>query len=684
MPDLLNRDNGLTLPDWCQLGSRLIIVDGRNPNLVHDGNSANDRALGIPQQSTLSVTLVSGTVLTAQKNYTYGVRRMLRAGLLEVPSAAVTQVITTGTTEAGLLKASIPISPCETLPPAGANWTISYQILRSQPDVTDAIYLVAEITEEERDALEAGAYIDNLPDASLPDVAIENQDTDWTANLQLPPVRYIRAYKGCLIAGGSVVNPATVSTEAESTTITVTTGMVLAADVGAYLQISDEPKIFLITAADPETGTWTVDKAATLTATAAGAKLFRDFDTAHASNPIPGNIEGFPDGESLTSNSGGADNLTGIAVCGGICYLHRRKTVEILDGSSTSWTLTPHPLGFPGTVSHATISDRRSPYMLYYAGRAGVIAMSGTSAQLVSSPIRDILENDVDHAMDGFTHALYDPSTGWYWLWLFQKGWSESGLRIPQLCLIYDTRRDSWHPCELAASRADLWRAEDGSLIPVAGIAGGVVVLHAGASDGKAYAGTVESVFTDEGAAAGITLTGLTDDAGATVAALPTTLGGLAGQPIHIILGDGTILRRIIQYNTASAIGVYGTLPATVVQGLAVRVGSIRYHADFGEIGMDEFDRRKLFEALTLTGSRDAVTNITNLEVLPTRGTQNNKDPLPQGTLVQLDWNQADWHIFDGDRMGARANGAHIRISGDTPRPVTVSAMRLLLENAKR
>ncbi|OGV45205.1 MAG: hypothetical protein A2017_06600 [Lentisphaerae bacterium GWF2_44_16] len=74
--------------DFANLGRRLFLLDGINPNIVTDGHSPDDRIMGcFPQQKLDTPVPVSGTGLTAGGTYYYGVKRRLGIGALEVPAA---------------------------------------------------------------------------------------------------------------------------------------------------------------------------------------------------------------------------------------------------------------------------------------------------------------------------------------------------------------------------------------------------------------------------------------------------------------------------------------------------------------------------------------------------------------------------------------------------------------------
>ncbi len=93
---LLGTTRSRTLPDYTQLGGRLFVVDGVNANRVFDGWHTEPRPMGtLPQYDDINAALASGTALEPQANYTYGVRRVVRVGSLEIPSAVTTSLVQT-------------------------------------------------------------------------------------------------------------------------------------------------------------------------------------------------------------------------------------------------------------------------------------------------------------------------------------------------------------------------------------------------------------------------------------------------------------------------------------------------------------------------------------------------------------------------------------------------------------
>jgi len=768
-----------TLPDWAQLGERLFICDGVNPNLVVDGPGMDPRPMGcMPQWTAPTLTLKDATAgLTPGAVYTYGVRRLLRCGALEIPSAVTTNTVTVGKhqlvcgtagqtnpatwaavtdgefalTVAGVaydvtainfsgaatmaavaakiqtalraltsgqetvewatnhfliesaagvvsvlaavsggtgtdiaaagwmngktgagggtsvsqMHCDVQLVEQEYQPPAGAAWTVHYQVLRSQAGGATTLYGLDELTQAEFENLTTGVYHDEAADSALN----ESLSVDLTAtdeNGWVPPVRYVRAFQGRLIMGGSYAySEGTVAGTQGASTLTVTDGEVQPCDVGAYLAVDGEPALFLVTAVDVATKTYTLDKPLTDTWTAAQWRRFRDFDTVYVTNPLPGNIESYTVGTELYSNAGANNRIQGIAVNGSWCYILRRTNVELLDGSQGEFALTPHPAGPPGTVSHATLADRYSAHCLYYAGEGGFWLLAGNEARRVGDAVQGLLETEVDHGLDPFTHAVEDPGTGLYWCWLFGRDWREAGIRVPQLLLIYDTRLDQWYgPGELAASASGIWKSVDSRLVPVIGIAGGVAQLGVGSVDGADHGGTV-------GAA---TSTTLQDPR----AAFPTAGLGLAGCPVHVYASDGTRQRRIVRENTGDTLTIFGEWSTTPVAGAEYRVGAIRWLLETGEVGFaNRFETVKQVNSLAVALEPPARPGPVTVTVRGVRSFSS------RGVATEFAGLGRDLLTLTGSQLGTRTRQAVVTLAGETA-PAAVLGLKVDSEDARR
>lgn len=488
-------------------------------------------------------------------------------------------------------------------------------------------------------------YTDSLADADLAvspviDLSAEEQNTF------VPPCRFARAYKGAIVCGGSdPYSEGRISVETASLTkVKIHAGpAVRPTDIGANIALGTDPIIHTITDVDPVKNEYTItpasgtaypDAAAWATGTAyvendrrsgsdgrlynciadhtsaainepgtgadwdfywenvsADYVLFRDPDTVYVTKPLPDDIESYALGTELYPNF--ADSkLKGIATHAGICYTLRSGGVESLEGTYESgFTLAPIAGAPPGCRSHATIVDDRhkAPFLMYYSGEAGVVAISGGAAKIMSDNISDIFRYEVDHAYDDYTHAVYDPAKQLYHLWLFRVGEvTATNLRVPQMMLTYDLKNQTWVSGELAASASGLWIDASGIPMVVVGIAGGVAKLADVGYDGLDISGTLVNADT-------VTTTGFTD-VSANFPVSAAGVVGLCGLPIHLSNPAGTIrIRSIIKSNTATAITVYGPWETTPAAGWKYHIGAIRWYLETGELGFTnsfEFEKK--------------------------------------------------------------------------------------------
>jgi len=646
------------LPDFAQLGARLFVCDGQNANTAID-QDGTVRPMGAQgQRGTLSLTQGTSGALTPEAHYVFGVQRILVKGLLEVPSPVLTGAITLA---AGATPSvSVGIVEYEESLPAG--WTEHYRIYRSQSTSPATLYRVEMVTTSgDLEAYQA-TYVDDDADAAL-DLTNSYDATSGDTNYPFPPVRFMRAYQGRIVAGGSYSATGAVATSAASATATPASG-VREADRDAQVRIEGEPSYFLVTAVDTAAGTWTLDRACANTAAAARfVKLHAD-DVIYISNALPGNIEGYTYGGEVYANAEAGNRVTGIAESAGIVYILREHRVETLD-DMTDPELVALPDSPPGCVSHATIADRYSRKVYYYAGESGVVELVGGEAQIVSDPVRDVIENDVDHDYDAWTHGVYDPRTALYHLWLFHDGGDDTGtgFRIPSLMLTYDTRRQRWYRGELSATVSGVWKDSNGHPYAVIGIGGGVAKLDVGTVDGDWYAGTVTS-----GAASVVT------DSGAD---FETEGPGLAGLPVYVTHADGTVERRIISENQTTQLEVYGTFDATPAEDDTYTVGAIRWVAETGEIDFSDqeaggpFEAEHLFErAVFIHDPANLTASVTITEARATTRTDSAKE-----IAGSLDFNYSR-NRLRGAEIGLRADGARVRMTGIG----SVKILKVLLE----
>lgn len=500
-----------------------------------------------------------------------------------------------------------------TEPGAGDDWE-DYWVMLGSATYTDKL---------EDDKLPVYPYVDVGPEAS------EHEN-------YVPPCRFARAWRGRIVSGGTAYHTeGWVSVEADTLARVKLhdSPPVRPTDIGAYLNIADDPFTYQITGVDQVENEWLLaDEVsgaypAVTDAWADGADyvvddqvihndivytcildhtagsetepgvgdnwaycweesgtsycLFREEDQGYVTKPLPDNIEGFKTGAILYPNFQDAA-VRGIAVSGGNCYFLRAGGVEVLEGSSEEdFSLSPLPESPPGCVSHSTIADDldRCPALIYYAGKSGFVAIRGSGHKIISEDIRDLITDDVDHLWDAFTHGVFDPASGLYHAWLFRHGdVDDYGVRVPQLFLTYDMATGAWTAGELAASCSGLWTAADGAPMVVVGIAGGVARLADVPYDG------VDII----GSATGGTANTLVDaSASFPVSGSDTT--GLCGLPVLITdPAGGNIQRRLVKSNTDTEITIYGAWTTAPAADWEYHVGNIRWYAETGELEFPE------------------------------------------------------------------------------------------------
>ena len=620
-------------PDFAQLGNRLFLVDGVHPNLVLSADGSM-REMGCPAQRAdlgleQSQDTGAGEHLQLLATYVWGVQRVLTDGTIEIPSAVTLKTATlTGTNN----QAAIVLEPYPGVVPTG--WKVLYRLWRGTANVTAELYLLKELSEYQTQ------YADNKPDTTL-DLSqtypIENADT----NYRPPPSRFIREWKGKLVLGGSVPYAAgTLATTAESATVTLTGGKVRASDVDGQLRITGEPGYFLITEVDEQANSWTFHRTCTNTAAQAAYVFQHEADIVRVTNPLPGNIEGCEYGAEVYAVTGSGNRITGLAEQSGMLYVLREHRVDTLELEGENYALEPLPDSPPGCVSHATISDRFSPKVYYYAGRAGVWEISGARARRVSEPVRKILEQETLHAFDEFAHAVFDPVTGLYHLWLFKTGDVVPEVQmIPSLLLTYDTQREQWYRGELSAAASGIWKDSSGAPYPVIGIPGGVARLDAEcACDGEALAAVTA-------AGSGVSIIALADSA----------LAGRDVRGLPVLIGDE---RRIILANTDTSLFV-SQLPAAPPAGTPVKIGAVRWSMRTGEIAFNAGQEvRKKFHRLLLTHEPTAAATEIRLR------TEGVRAESAKGVENIGDMKGTDEQFVKGAELGLRGNSCQVTASG--------------------
>lgn len=715
-----------TLPDYCQLGGRLFIVNGDRINKVVMHEQGDWRPMGAREQSA-----AMNPVFTEDEQgglhygdpVTYALRRVVTAngvtvngGLLveyrqcpveKIEGAASTfrkkvtvrktveleGVMTTAQTvtvyawdgsvtktvteltgddadpsagetteeEQPTLAASITVLPYEYT--TTDHCVITYEIYRSKADSAELLYKVATLTQEEVEALAEHSYTDHSTDETLgTSPAIDLASDGW--DMTIPCCRYVRAWKGALVCGGSyrAIHPVTGTEGSDTVTSTVPFA---ADDIGCFLSIQGEPYTYQITAVDSN-GAATLDHDVTSSFADAEAERYRDDDVVYISRPLPDNIEVYSaENGRLLTNHGSGNVITGIAVCGMYGYIFRENTVEILTGTPESPELTEHPAAPPGCRSHATIADMASPAVIYYAGRNGVWMLQGTEGRRISAAVDPVLTDGVDHSQDEYCHAVYDPARQMYWLFVFSTSWQDTGIRMPDMLLAYDTATGAWVRGELSASRSGLFRDVRGELRPVIGTPGGVCLLCDGDTDGDfTLVSTVVSNTADS-----LTLA----DSAADARIVP-------GQPVHLMrtLEDRpmTAVRRLVKSVTDSDITVYGRLPDGDFTGWRVMIGAIRWWFRTPTIGISgEFDRQLRLDAVAIAHWQ-AESRLPVTVIARSTGSMSDNPRDSQEWHDVFDFGRRSLSRIDGRVTGLRGTSYDVIAEGPSA-PAVVRAVRV-------
>ena len=595
--DILSHETP-ALPDYARLGNRIFITDGFHNNKVVMNSAGDWRPMGAREQ-VLPLDVETDENADGPLPYggrvTYGVRRVVKVYGLEVTGGLVIQYLQidayTGQTDPQpTLAASIVVTPYEFDIPDTVE--VTYEIYRSKPSNYELLYKVATLSQDDVENLANHRYVDIVADDDLGQEFI-NLSSDGM-DMTIPPCRFIRAWRGSLVCGGFLRSEIAVTGSAESTTVT-TVPTLPVDDIGCYLTIAGEPYTYQITNIDDQ-GNVTLDTELVSDHDAERTIRWRDDDVIYISRPLAGNIEAYSAETGRVVTNAGADNtITGIASHGPYAYIFRRDGVEILTGSPTSPQMEPFPGNPPGCRGHATIVDALSPFVIYYAGVKGVWRISGSDATRVSTQVDPYIWDNIDHSQDDRCHAVYDPASRLYYLFLFSKNWKDSGIRMPDVYLCLDIATGAWSRGELYASRSGLFRDSDGEMVPVIGLPGGVARLGVGHSDGAVSpVGTVEAQGRDW-----LTLSKGSDDLS----------GVVAGMPVHVWDASkpaSTAVRRMVKEASGGTVSIYGEWPEGVdLTGMKAAVGAIRWGFTSPEIALSgDFDRVVKLEAYSIAHGR--------------------------------------------------------------------------------
>ena len=358
----------------------------------------------------------------------------------------------------------------------------------------------------------------------------------------------------------------------------------------------------------------------------------------------------------------------GIAANGSYAYVSRKDNWEIITGTAAAPSLEPFPSSPPGCRSHATIADKYSPFIIFYAGANGVWLIAGSEAKRISASVDPLIREGVDHSQDEFAHAVYSPRSGMYYLFVFSKQWKESGVRMPDMVLMYDTIGGTWTRGEMYASCSGLWRsASNGELVPVIGLPGGVARLEVGDTDGGVQVSGTIGNFGDDW----FEMSGAVD--------LSSVIPGMP-----VFFGDGRdAARRMVSEVVDGVVNIYGAMPEGCAVGAKVVIGAIRWQFTTPELGLSSaFDRNLKLETLSIAHERanaalDVDVNIKGI------GTIDDRLPDEQEWQGRMDFATRSISRLDGKATGLRAASMQMVVAGGHS-PACVKGVRIQMEKVSR
>ncbi len=418
-----------------QLGDRMHHFDGVNSNRTDDGLGSL-RPTGIPAPAT-APTAAAG----AAGNVPDGVHLIyvtfvyIRDGTVLVesnPSPVLSYTVTGGPIIVNL--SSVPTSTHPTV-----NGRCIYV---TSADGTTAVKVTTAAAEILDNTTTTFAY--NVADASLSSLVLS------TANEQLPTAAYGLAFGNRLIVGGATAKAGIVLSVTNSSTAFSALGgtAITSGDVGKSVVFPDNHSYLIATVSETaQTGTLTVAYQGT-TATPT-VSIVGDPALVTIGNALPLNIEAYdPLGDSQII-VGGDDGmpLRAIAPFYQTLVFGKSRAIYQLSGQLiTSTTGTSGPSysvdiisSNVGIVSHFAACPLRghSAFLrgaLIFYGGDGVYILEGTQPTKVSTVLNSLFDTSqetpvllgtedcrVDHSMDATAHALYDPSSQMYYLWVARK-----------------------------------------------------------------------------------------------------------------------------------------------------------------------------------------------------------------------------------------------------------------------
>ena len=660
------------LPDYAQLGGRMFVVDGRHVNRVVLNNAGDSRDMGMNAQiASMSLEFSENAAgpFVRGDNVTYAVRRVVKSNGLEIAgsiSVAYIAIPLDGENEPAAVAVTLTVTPYEHNVDADVS-EIVYEIFRSRPENAQMLYKTVELSQSDVQELENSQYTDLISWDDVSETAEINLDADGT-EMSFPPVSYIRAWRGALLGGGYRRRRVALTLDEEDESIChAEAGTVTHDDIGASISCEGGKRSVQIVSLSSDEDGDVIVLSEELTGDPAAAMIWRDDDVLYISRVLPGNIEAYSlENGKASTNSGSGNAITGLAANGTYAYIFRQNDVEILTGTADNFELEPFPGAPPGCRAHATICDKHSPYILYYAGMSGVWMIHGADAKCISAQIANYIRNQLDHTQDSLCHAVFDPGKRQYWLFLFSKDWRSNGIRMPDIFLMYDAVVECWTKGELYASRSGLWRDAANELVPVIGVPGGVARLDAGHTDGGV--GIAGNVF------------GFGDDWFMLTCDNDELTGVIPGMPVYFGRFD-QVRRRMVKSVVDGVVTIYGRIPDGVATGSMVSIGNIRWSFTTPEVGISGyFDRTLKLESLSLGHRKTKVEMPVKISIHSSGYLADEDEQQWEG---RFDLSTRTVSRLDGRATGLRGASFQATFCGESA-PVVIKAVRIDADKVAR
>ena len=593
---------GITRPDWTVIGKRVVIGDGVNPNQVYDGFSGNTRILGAYPHYDPIVTLAiipdppldPGTggdgLLMGGTGYKYGCRWKVTDQKGREERSAMTFVDYRNSSP-NITKLKLTFRAYVYPPQSGATWTVKMEIYRSKYGESGLLLYRIPIDTADDVTGTNLTYTDQTRDDEL--VLSDTVDLSLSEqNTYFPPCNYVRNWQHRLVmCGNPNYNLGQVFVGAgHLDRVRLIPGDSLAnvreVDRYARLKISGQSADFVVDDVDTTSKYWTITPDATATS-AKNYYIWRD-QAIYVGKPLPEDPESFVLDDIIYTDK--EDVLTGLAVASGYCYIFWERSIAILAGQSGAWQVLPVRNGI-GCASHATLTDRNSDLIFFYAGVHGVWVLAGGEVRKISQQIDPVFATEINHTMNRWTHGIFDPASEMYFLWVFSATPDiPITTKTPDLLLMYDNRNGQWYMGNLpATSSAMLHRS--GRYVPCVTLSGHLAEI----TPTLAYDGYA---ITKSGLGSTFSATGITGLTG-----LPTTDNGLQGIPVTILsystdenANREVLVRRVIAENTSTAITINGTWGYSFVAGTTytICIGNLRWYAEYDFSGFAPGNLQKL------------------------------------------------------------------------------------------